>query len=315
MPRRALVVVLNYNGADLLRACLRSLDELRGREHVRVLVSDNGSSDGSTQMVRDEFPWVILQDNRENLGFGRGNNIVLARYEADDYIVLNNDTEGHAGWLDAMQHAAADPAVGIVGAKLLFPDGRLQHAGGVVDAFGPRHHGYLAKPEEFSERRDVDFVTFACALIKREVLERIGYMDEGYAPIYYEDADFCLRARAAGFRIVYEPAATLLHKESVSMNKQPPRPKLLLQERNRLRLKFIHFPARWWMRGTVYELKKLAGNARAGTFGVMAQAWRDNLRNRKALKARRRARDAFVASEFGAGARHAPTIPWRQSER
>lgn len=309
-PRRALVIVLNYNGQDLLRACLRSLEELRDREHVRVLVSDNGSTDGSQTMVRSEFPWVVLHENGENLGFGRGNNIVLARHEADDYILLNNDTEAHPGWLDAMQRAAEAADVGLVGARLLFPDGRLQHAGGFVDAFGPQHHGYLAKPEEHAERRDVDFVTFACALVKREVLERIGYMDEGFAPIYYEDADYCLRARAAGFRIVYEPDAVLLHKESVSMNKQPPRPKLLLQERNRLRLKFIHFPASWWLRGTLYEARKLAGNARKGTLDVMMQAWRENLAARSTLRARRKARAAFVPSEFGAPHAHAPRVAW-----
>lgn len=311
MGRRALVVVLNYNGKDLLRACLDSLADLKERADARVLVSDNGSTDGSVEMVRAEYPWALLQDNKQNLGFGRGNNVVLARYEADDYVVLNNDTEAHPGWLDAMQRAALPPDVGLVGAKLLFPDGRLQHAGGLVDAHGPRHHGYLDAPERWGTPMDVDFVTFAAALIKREVLEKIGYMDEQYAPIYYEDADFCFRARAAGFRIVYAPDAVLLHKESVTMAKRPTPQRLLISERNRLRLKAIHFPASWWLRGTWYEAKKLAGNARDGTLGVLLQAWGENISNRRNLRERRRNRAAFVPSEFGAAQdRHAPTIAW-----
>lgn len=310
MPPRTLLVVLNYNGKDVLRPCLESLKEFEGSDRVHVVVSDNGSTDGSQEMVRRDFPWALLHENGENLGFGRGNNAVLARYEADAYVLLNNDTEARPGWLDAMWRAAEPADVGLVGAKLLFPDGRVQHAGGLVDAFGPRHHGYLGRPDEWDEARDVDFVTFAAAYVKREVVERIGYLDEGYAPIYYEDADYCLRARAAGFRIRYAPDSVLLHKESVAMAKAPPRPKLLLQERNRLRLKMIHFPAGWWLRGTVYELKKVAGNARDGTLGVLAQAWRENLRARDALRERRRHRGAFVPSEFGASGRHAPTVPW-----
>lgn len=316
MPRRTLLVVLNYNGRELVEKCLASMQDLAGRPDVHVLVADNGSTDGSVEMVRERFPWALVRENGSNLGFSGGNNAILANYEADAYVLLNNDIEAHPGWLDAMQAAAQDPRVGVVGAQLLFPDGLVQHAGGVIDARGARHAVYRTPPEPPGAPRDADFITFACAYIKREVLERIGYLDEGYSPIYSEDSDFCVRARKAGFRVVYAPSAVLTHKESVTTGRQPmTKAKLRLSERNRLRLKFIHAPPSLWLRSTWYEAKKWAGNTRDGNLGTFAGAWMDNVRNWREIRSRRRDPTQFTPSKFGpAAVRHAPAVTWEQQD-
>jgi hypothetical protein len=134
-------------------------------------------------------------------------------------VLLNVDTEVHSGWAAALMAAFEDPATGIVGCKLLYPDGTIQHAGAYL--YGPRgesaHIGRFAQDDgRFDGLVDTDFVTGAAIAIRREVLEQVGLLDESFAPMYYEDVDWCYRARAAGFRVVYQSQAVVVHHESTT---------------------------------------------------------------------------------------------------
>ena len=167
---------------------------------------DNGSTDETPARLR-EIPWVRVVTNASNLGYVRGNNAGIAAAPPDaDVVLLNNDVEIHQdGWLDALREAAhAAPDVGIVGCRLVLPDGRLLHAGTYIlpDTFWGQQIGALETDvNQYARTRDVEGIVFACAYLKREVLARIGGLSERFRS-YFEDTDFCLRAKEAGFRTV-----------------------------------------------------------------------------------------------------------------
>lgn len=213
---KASVIVLSWNGMGDLRECL---DDVRSQDFIdfEIIVVDNGSTDGSADFVASHYPDVRLIRNERNLGFAAGNNQGLRVGTGDVLVLLNQDTAVQAGWLKALVKAVvSDPTCGIAGGKALYPDGRIQHAGGYVDERGcGSHYGYRQRDEgQFEQVQDVDYVTGATLAISREAFEVIGGLDEGFGRAYYEDVDWCYRAKGAGFRVVYTPHAVLVHKES-----------------------------------------------------------------------------------------------------
>jgi hypothetical protein len=165
-------------------------------------------------------------------------------------VLLNVDTRVHAGWLAALADAFDDPSIGIAGCKLLYPDGSIQHAGGFM--YGPRgdaeHLGRYAPDDgRFDKLADIEYATGAALAVRRTVLDQIGLLDEGFSPAYYEDADLCFRARAAGWRVVYVPLAVVTHHESTTLNTETCERKFALHQ-GRLRFLFKH---RWldWLLG------------------------------------------------------------------
>ena len=155
-----------------------------------------------------------------NLGYGGGANLALRTCRADVAVVLNTDIIVPSDWLaQLIAPMVEDPNIGIAGCKLYYPGGRsIQHAGGYITApqAWPGHYGLNAEDQgQHDTIRDVDYVIGAALAVKRSVLEQIGLFDEGYF-LYYEDVDLCLRARRAGYRVVYIPAAWLTHLESAT---------------------------------------------------------------------------------------------------
>jgi O-antigen biosynthesis protein len=210
------VIILNWNGGSYLPDCLAALLAVDYPDY-RVIVVDNASSDNSPALARRQFPQVELIENRRNLGFAGGNNVALRRLKTDYAVLLNPDVVVADDWLrELIAPMVADPAIGIAGCKLTFPNGRIQHAGGFTTApqAMPGHYGLNEIDEgQHDTLRDVEYVTGAAMALTRPLLERIGLMDEGYF-LYYEEVDFCRRARQAGFRVVYVPGATAVHDES-----------------------------------------------------------------------------------------------------
>ena len=217
-PRtKVAAIVLSYNGAKVVGACLESLFK-SSYQNLEVIVVDNGSTDGTASLVRERFPRARLISTGKNLGFAGGNNIGIAATDADIVILLNDDTTIEPDAIDAIvRFAGSDPDVGIVGCKILYPDGKtIQHAGGAVLPNGlTRHYGYGELDNgQFDRVFDVAYVTGAAIAIKREVLDRLGLLDAGYFPIYFEEVEFCERARRLGYRVVYLPRAVVYHYES-----------------------------------------------------------------------------------------------------
>ena len=217
-PRVSLIVV-NWNGSAYLEGCLASLLALDYPD-FSVTVVDNASTDGSPDFVWASFPQVELIRSSHNRGYGGGANLALRTCLADVAVVLNTDIIVPSDWLGHLIAAMmADPAIGIAGCKMYYPGGRvIQHAGGYIAApqAWPGHYGLNEEDQgQHDAIRDVDYVIGAAIAVKGTVLEQIGLFDEGYF-LYYEDVDLCQRARRAGFRVVYVPAAWLTHLESAT---------------------------------------------------------------------------------------------------
>lgn len=222
------VIILNWNNPIDTLACLEAL-MASTYENFRVIVVDNASSDNSVAQIQAAFPDVTLLVNRENLGYAEGNNVGI-RYslqrECDYVCVLNNDTIVDASFLDELVSEAESAAdIGMVGPKMYFfePRDRIFAAGSFViwDNGDLNHRGIwqtesAAKPLYDDRPEDVDFIVGCGVLVKREVIECIGALDPAYY-LNYEDVEWGIRAKQAGYRVRYTPRAVLFHKVSASL--------------------------------------------------------------------------------------------------
>ena len=226
------IVIVSRNTRELLRACLRSIGEHGDGYTVETIVVESNSHDGTVAMVRASFPAVILLEPGENTGFARGNNLGITRARGDAVLLLNPDTELTAGALAALHRALfADPAVGVVGPLLRYPDGTIQSSrrrfptlatalveSTVVQEWWPDHPAlaryYRADmPDDLPQ--DVDWLVGACLLVRREVFTAVGLLDERLF-LYAEEPEWCWRVRRAGWRVHFVPEAEVRHHEGTS---------------------------------------------------------------------------------------------------
>ena len=219
---RASIIVLSWNGEQYLTPCLSALAGQLGRDDELIVV-DNGSTDGSVSLVQAQVPAAKLIQNGRNLGFAGGANVGLRAASGANLLLVNQDVVVGNGWLEALIVALRPSGVGVAGSKLLYPDGRIQHAGGVLryPLALPDHCGYRQPDRgQCDQEPEVDFVTGAAIGVPRRVWEEIGSFDEGFYPAFYEDVDFCSRARVAGYTIVYAPEAVATHYETTSLARE-----------------------------------------------------------------------------------------------
>ena len=217
----ATIVIPVMNRVDLTRQCLATLASSTPSHLYEVVVVDNGSTDETAAFLRRARAAGMLRAvfNGENLGFGKACNLGASLARGSSIVLLNNDTIPGEGWLEALLEVAVDETVGIVGSRLLYPDGRLQHAGIALNAQGLPYHIHRHEPAQFGPalvQRDFPAVTGASMLLRREVYEQLGGFDEMFQ-MYVEDVDLCLRAWEAGLRVVYCPKSLLVHLESASV--------------------------------------------------------------------------------------------------
>lgn len=240
MASNSLIVPV-WNGRDHLPACLEAaLSQLGPRDEL--IAVDNGSTDGSAGLLRARYPCVRLVESERNLGFAGGCNAGLQVAQGEFLFLLNQDVVLRPGWLAAMRDALVEPGVGIAGCKLLYPDGRVQHAGGVLrwPRVTPDHRG-VGQPDDgaWDGTQEVDYVTGAACGLRRDTLELLGPLDEGFWPAYYEDVDYCVRCRAAGRRVVVVGRAAGVHAESTALGRGTPA-YLRAFHRGRLRFALKH---------------------------------------------------------------------------
>ena len=223
------MIIPTRDRADLLEQCLSSLwrttapARSKGLE-LEILVVDNGSVEPATAALLQQWqPRLQVLRSDTAFNWSRLNNLAAARARGDLLLLLNNDIEAlKPGWLEAMAAQAQRPAVGAVGALLLYPDGTIQHSGVVVGMHSGADHAYRdLQPDHRVHRGRSQLltawgaVTGACLMLRRELLERIGGLDEGL-PVEFNDVDLCLRLGQLGYRQVIPPEAVLVHHESQS---------------------------------------------------------------------------------------------------
>jgi GT2 family glycosyltransferase len=222
------VVIPNRDAFPLISRILDDLGRKTEYSDLEIIVIDNGSEDPRVLALYDatraERPSTIVAIEPEPYNFARSINKGIRRASGDLVLLLNNDIEVvEPRWLEEMVSCFAYPDTGIVGARLLYPDRTLQHAGVIVGVEGLAGHWFNAKAADtpgpmgrLRVRQSFSAVTAACMLVSRPCLEATGPFDEDVFPIAYNDTDFCLRANAHGFRVVWTPFATLVHHESAS---------------------------------------------------------------------------------------------------
>lgn len=223
-------VVLTWNGRDVLMECLEALKAV-SYPCLDVVVSDNGSTDGSIEDVRSRFPSVTVLENGRNLRWSGGNNVGIEHamaHGADYVLLLNNDTVVAPEFVGELVRAGeADETIGVLGPKIYYHDRPrvIWYAGGVVSLVTGivKHRGIREEDHgQYDEPADVDYVTGCALMIKRAVVETIGLIDPSYLA-YAEDTDYSLRAHQAGFRARYVPTSVVWHKVGASWGIVTPR--------------------------------------------------------------------------------------------
>ena len=221
VPRVSIVIPV-FNNLALTRNCLESLFRTKVATNFEVIVVDNASTDGTAEFLKIEAKdgRLGVLTNSSNLGFARACNLGAQAAKGSLFVFLNNDTQVTDGWLDVLAGCTQQTGVGIVGARLLYADNRIQHAGiefinGVPDH--PHRHAPGDSPS-VNQFRELDMVTGACLMIQRGLFFQLAGFDEAYCN-GVEDIDLCLRVRAAGRKVVYQPKAAVYHLEGQSVGR------------------------------------------------------------------------------------------------
>jgi GT2 family glycosyltransferase len=244
---QVLVVLVTWNCEEDLVRCLEALRLHTRYPRWRLLIIDNGSTDGTRALLAEhaaDAEIVLLDDNR---GWVASLNLALRRFAADYYFFLNPDAFVQPSWLQPLIDAmGADDRIGFASPKFLYADGTIHYAGlHIGPSLSPRveRHGLPDAPGDDAVR-PVAFAHGMC-LLRQRVVAEVGLYDEGYGLGYFEEFDYQLRARRCGFSAVYVPESVIVHATSRSFDKHVPGYKRTLQLRNWLRLISTHWPLEW----------------------------------------------------------------------
>jgi len=277
-PLEVSFIIINWNTRQLLQDCLNSVMERSQGHTVEIIVVDNASSDGSAEMVREQFPQVRLIANPVNVGFARANNqgaqIARGRY----LLLLNTDAFLKPNALEKLlELARREPKLGLVGARLLNPDGSFQAShtrfpnlarefftlSGLGRLLWGRFYPSYG-PEVERGPRVIDYVEGACLLIRRDVYAQVNGLDEGYF-MYSEEVDLCYAMRRAGWQVWYHPEACVTHLGGASsLNRKPQREADLYVSRVRFFRKYYGWLAAALLKWMIYFFTSLKIITHAG---------------------------------------------------
>ena len=286
------IVIPNKDAAPMLERCLASIDTKSTYKNYEVVVVENNSTDPATFAYYETLPAVHPKARVVTYAAGGGFNFsALINYGASQsrgayLVMLNNDTEVISpDWLERLVGPLTNPAVGAVGAKLLYPDGTIQHAGVAFrEYYGPGHIGQFLWGESdhyfnmLSMTQDLHAVTGACLATRRDLYDQLGGLDEDAFAVDYNDIDYCLRLWDAGKRVVYEPRARLVHYESVSRGFHEGRARGL-QFRREIATLMQRQPAYFHFHDTLMSQNFKSECSYRG-LGILTEANREDMRSR-----------------------------------
>lgn len=247
------IVILNWNGAKLLQQFLPSVIQYSTADSCEIIVADNGSTDESLSLMKEQFPQVSILDLKENYGFAHGYNEALKHNDADYYVILNSDVEVTQGWLEAPVHLMeTDKSIAAVQPKILSYHQKSHFeyagaAGGFIDRYGyPFCRGRIfdqveADQGQYDSQMDIFWATGACMFIRADLFHQAGGFDASFWA-HMEEIDLCWRLKNLGYRIVYTPESSVYHLGGGSLSYDNPR-KLFLNFRNNLWLLYKNLPS------------------------------------------------------------------------
>lgn len=287
---RLSIVVICWNDLNVIADCLQSIVERTHLTDFEIIVSDNGSTDGSVEFIRKNFPRVQVIENGENLGFARGNNVGIRASKGEYVLILNPDTYVHEGTLDKwVEYADRHSDAGAFGCRVLNPDGSYQQSarpfptvrGQLVAALYARPLAYIS--DFFASdtylgwkgdtERAVDWQSGCCLMVRGDLLKQLGGFDEQFF-YHYEEVDLCRRVWNSGRSIVFTPEASITHLGGQSVNRFPVRFELE-KYRNRYRYFYKYYGkrgvrqcrrallVRLRIRQLGYGMKQLLGGSKA----------------------------------------------------
>lgn len=213
------IIIPVYNQVHYTYACLASILENTKNISYEIIIADDVSSDATKEL--DKFAEnLVIARNESNQGFLKNCNQAAKKARGEYILFLNNDTKVTDRWLDSLVCLIEnDKSIGMVGSKLIYPDGRLQEAGGIIWSDGSGwNYGRLDDPDkcEYNYVKDVDYISGAAIMLSRKLWESIGGFDERFAPAYCEDSDLAFEVRKRGLRVVYQPKSVVIHFEGIS---------------------------------------------------------------------------------------------------
>jgi len=213
------IIIPVYNQWSYTYSCLKAIVENTSNVSYEIIIADDVSDD-ETSNIREYVENITVIRNDKNVGFLLNCNNAAKEARGKYILFLNNDTNVQVDWLkNLIDLAESDESIGMVGSKLVYADGKLQEAGGIVwkDASG-WNYGRLDDPEksEYNYVKEVDYISGASIMIKKSVWDEIGGFDERYAPAYFEDADLAFEVRKHGYKVMYQPKSTVVHFEGIS---------------------------------------------------------------------------------------------------
>jgi GT2 family glycosyltransferase/glycosyltransferase involved in cell wall biosynthesis len=213
------IVIPVCNQIRYTQACLASLQDHQSTDRFEVIVVDDCSTDETAETV-PRIPGVVYLRNETNSGFIISCNRGAEKARGKYLVFLNNDTIVSDGWLKGLADTFAEqPKAGIVGSKLIYPDGRLQEAGGIIWQDGSGwNYGKFDDPKklEYNYLREVDYCSAAAFMIPKALFQSVGGFDSRYAPAYYEDTDLAFKVRQAGYKVLYQPMSEVIHYEGAT---------------------------------------------------------------------------------------------------
>ena len=253
------IVIICWNDLKVIADCLRSIVERTHSTDFEIIVSDNGSTDGSIEFIRKNYPQVQVIENGANLGFARGNNVGIRASKGEYVLILNPDTYVHEGTLDRwIEFARRNPGAGAFGCRVLNPDGSYQQSarpfptvrGQLVAALYLRSLAYISDffasdvyvGSKGEIERTIDWQSGCCVMVRGTLLKQLGGFDEQFF-YHYEEVDLCRRVWNAGYSIVYTPEVSITHLGGQSVNRFPVRFELE-KCRNRYRY-FYKYYGKW----------------------------------------------------------------------
>ncbi|HEU4324328.1 MAG TPA: glycosyltransferase family 2 protein [Roseiflexaceae bacterium] len=244
------LIVVTYNHAEHIGACLEAVGRLAPPGPLELLVLDNGSRDGTAELVRQRFPHVRLLAEGENWGFAGGVNRAVAAAQGERIALLNPDAIPEPGWLRALLAPLDAPDVGVVGSKVLGAGGRIQSVGTLLDrrtVLTAHRGGDEPDRGQYDAPAELEAVHGAAMAFPRALWQELGGFDEGFFPAYWEEVDFCARARRAGRRVLVAPDAVVRHEHEASATGKYSAEFYGYYHRNRLRYaaKWLPWPELW----------------------------------------------------------------------
>lgn len=250
--RKVAVVILNWNGKGLMEEFLPSVVAHTPADLAEVIVADNGSTDGSIEMLVEKFPTVGIIRLNKNYGFAEGYNQALKQVENEYTVLLNSDVEVTAGWLDAPIAAMdADPSIACAQPKIRAQRNKEYFeyagaAGGYMDRYGYPYcrgrvlHSIEKDNGQYDTPADLLWATGACLFVRTAIYKEAGGLDAGFFA-HQEEVDMCWRLRARGYRLVCTPASVVYHVGGATLNVESPR-KTFLNFRNNLLMLYKNLP-------------------------------------------------------------------------